>query len=325
MPRSARSRRALVASVLGSCGSLVLSGCGFLAEDTGPAVEGTITLGFVNGGSTRFHACLEAAVEDTALNNGARIHTAESRQDAATELANIEDMISRHVDALIVQTVDVDALQDDIAKARAAGVPVFLTSVVPDDTAGILGAVVVDLKQVGALDAGWIEKDAAGAKVDVGIVAGAPGAASDLLVRGFKGALPANATVVANQPGMFSPAKARKVATDMIEAHPDLDYAFVANEEMAFAVREAFDAAGGKAVRIVTVNGTDEGLAALKDGRFAATVANSAADTGELAVTNALALLRGEDDVKKVATTPTRLVTRGTADTAPLYCDPDVG
>ncbi|NUO44569.1 MAG: sugar ABC transporter substrate-binding protein [Streptomyces sp.] len=323
MSRSARSHRAFVASVLGSCGCLVLSGCGLLAEDAAPAVVGPVTLGFVNGGSTRFHQCLEAAVEDTALNNSARIHTAESRQDAATELANIQDMIARHVDALIVQTVDVDALQKDIAKAKKAGVPIFLTSVVTDDTTDILGAVVVDLKQVGALDAGWIEKDAAGQKVNVGVVAGAPGAASDLLVGGFKDALPANATVVANQPGMFSPAKARKVAAGMIEAHPDLDYAFVASEEMAFAVREAFDAAGAKAVKIVTVNGTDEGLAALKDGRFAATVANSAADTGELAVTNALALLRGEGDVDKVATTRVRLVTKGTADTAPLYCDPD--
>lgn len=73
----------------------------------------------------------------------------------------------------------------------------------------------------------------------------------------------------------------------------------------------------------MTVNGADEGLAALKDGRFAATVSNSAADTGELAVTNAIALLRDEK-VDKIANTPVRLVTRGDAGTAPLYCPPDV-
>ncbi|MFJ5154167.1 hypothetical protein ACIQCF_21740 [Streptomyces sp. NPDC088353] len=38
----------------------------------------------------------------------------------------------------------------------------------------------------------------------------------------------------------------------MIQAHPDLDYVFVANEEMAFAVRKVFDAAGGKGIKIVT-------------------------------------------------------------------------
>ena len=74
----------------------------------------------------------------------------------------------------------------------------------------------------------------------------------------------------------------------------------------------------------MTVNGTDEGLAALKDGRFAATVANSAEDTGELAVTNAIDLLRGDDGVDKMATTPVRLVTKRNADTAPLYCDPEI-
>ncbi|MFJ8135805.1 sugar ABC transporter substrate-binding protein [Streptomyces sp. NPDC096013] len=102
----------------------------------------------------------------------------------------------------------------------------------------------------------------------------------------------------------------------------DLDYAFVADEEMAFAARKAFDAAGGEKVKIVTVNGTDEALAALKDGRFAATVSNSAKDTGELAVTNAISLLRGEK-AQKIATTPAHLITKGNADIAPLYCPSD--
>ncbi|MFK4106635.1 sugar ABC transporter substrate-binding protein [Streptomyces sp. NPDC019531] len=321
MPETARARRAPVASLLAA--GLVLSGCVF--QQSGEAgIDGPITLGFVNGGTTQFHTCLAESVEQFARYNRARIYTADSHQDAGTELSNIDDMIGREVDALIIQTVNVDALEDDIAKAKKAGVPVFLTSVLPEDTSDILGAVVVDLKKVGALDAQWIARDADGRSVQVGIVAGAPGAASDLLVGGFTKALPDSAEVVADQPGMFDPAKARQVAEDMIQAHPGLDYAFVANEEMAFAVRKAFDAAGAGDVRIVTVNGTDEGLAALKDGRFAATVANSAADTGELAVTNTIAMLRDED-TDKIANTRVRLVTKRTADTAPLYCPPDVG
>lgn len=321
MPETARVRRAPVASLL--VAGLVLSGCAFRSSADG-GLDGPVTLGFVNGGTTRFHTCLARSVEQYTRYNRARIHTANSRQNAGTELSNIDAMIGRKVDAIIIQTVDVDALKDDIAKAKKAGVPVFLTSVLPDDTSDILGAVVVDLKKVGALDARWIERDADGRSVQVGVVAGAPGAASDLLVGGFTEALPDSAEVVATGSGMFDPARARRVAEDMIRAHPGLDYAFVANEEMGFAVRKAFDAAGAEDIRIVTVNGTDEGLAALKDGRFAATVANSAADTGELAVTNTIALLRGED-TDKIANTRVRLVTKATADTAPLYCPPDAG
>ncbi|MGW1782415.1 sugar ABC transporter substrate-binding protein [Streptomyces sp. NPDC002143] len=313
MRLSARSRHALFATVAGS--TLVLSGCG----DSEAGSSDSVSLGFVNGGDTNFHSCLLKAVEGQAKTEGAKVYTANSHQNAGTELSNIEDMISRDVSALIVQTVNVDALKGDIAKAKASGIPIYLTSVSTGDANDILGAAVVDLKKVGGLDAGWVAQDAGTKEVQVGIVAGAPGAASDLLVGGFKAGLPATAKVVANQPGMFNPAKAQDVAENMIQANPDLDYAFVANEEMAFAVRKAFDAAGAEDVKIVTVNGTEEGLAAVKSGDFSATVANSAKTIGETAVKNAVGLL-AEQKVDKIANIPLLLVTEGNLSEAPQYC-----
>ncbi|WP_406441279.1 sugar ABC transporter substrate-binding protein [Streptomyces sp. NBC_00631] len=318
MPGTARTRSVLAA--FGLVAGLGLGGCAFDSTRTSDA-DGPLVIGFVNGGSTQFHTCLQRAVVRTAKDNFAKIITADSHQDAARELSNIEGMIARKVGVIILQTVSTDALRQDIAKARSAHIPVFLTSV-DAETDDVLGAVVVDLKEVGELDAGWVADAAAGRQVRVGVVAGAPGAASDLLVGGFTKALPANAKVVADQPGMFDAAKAKSVAANMIKAHPDLDYAFVANEEMAFGVRKAFDAAGATGVKIVTVNGTDEGLAALKDGRFAATVSNSAADMGQLAVEDTIALLRDEK-VAKIAKARIRLVTKDDADLAPVYCPTD--
>ncbi|MEV0636250.1 substrate-binding domain-containing protein [Streptomyces sp. NPDC050619] len=318
MKPTARSRRIAATSLIGTA-ALVLSGCGTENEGAG-AADGSVTLGFVNGANTHFHTCLLKSVEQTAKAEGATVYSANSKQDAGTELSNIEDMIARSVDALIVQTVNVDALEGDIAKAKSAGIPVYLTSVATDDMSSVLGAAVVDLKKLGALDAGWIEKDAAGKDVKVGIVAGAPGAASDLMVGGFKDALPANAKVVANQPGMFNPAKAQDVAENMIQAQPDLDYAFVANEEMAFAVRKAFDAAGAKDVKIVTANGTEDGLAAVKSGQLSATVANSAMTIGQTAVKNTIGLLDEDKKVDKIANIPLVLVTKDNVADAPQYC-----
>ncbi|MGP2441619.1 sugar ABC transporter substrate-binding protein [Streptomyces sp. JW3] len=313
-----RSRRTALASLVGAA-ALVLSGCGS-GDDSGGAAEGSVALGFVNGSNTHFHSCLLKAVEQEAKAQDAKVYSANSKQDAGTELSNIEDMISRNVDALIVQTVNVDALEGDIAKAKSAGIPIYLTSVATSDMNDVLGAAVVDLKKVGALDAQWIEKDAAGKAATVGIVAGAPGAASDLLVGGFEDALPKTAKVVANQPGMFNPAKAQDVAENMIQAHPDLDYAFVANEEMAFAVRKAFDAAGAKDVKIVSVNGTEEGIAAVEDGRLAATVANSALTIGQTAVQSTVGLLDKKEGVDKISDIPLVLVTKDNLSEAPQYC-----
>lgn len=313
MRLSARSRRAMLAAVAGT--TLVLSGCG---KDTGSG-SGSVSLGFVNGADTEFHTCLQKALEQTAKSEGAKVYTANSHQNSGTELSNIEDMISRNVSALIVQTVNVDALKGDIAKAKASNIPIYLTSVATSDVNDILGAAVVDLGKVGALDAGWVAKDAGGKDVQVGVIAGAPGAASDLLVGGFTKALPGNAKVVANQPGMFNAAKAQDVAENMIQAHPDLAYAFVANEEMGLAARKAFDAAGAKDVKIVTTNGTDEGLAAVKDGRFSATVANSAMTIGQTAAKNAIGLLDNKK-VDKIANIPLLLVTKDNLSKAPQYC-----
>ncbi|MFJ8925069.1 MULTISPECIES: sugar ABC transporter substrate-binding protein [unclassified Streptomyces] len=318
MTTTVRPRRLLAASIAGVT-ALVLSGCADSNADSGGAADGSVSLGFVNGANTHFHTCLQKAVEQTAKAKDAKVYTANSKQDAGTELSNIEDMIARNVSALIVQTVNVDALEGDIAKAKAANIPIYLTSVATDKASDILGAAVVDLKKVGSMDAGWIAKDADGKDVTVGIVAGAPGAASDLLVGGFKKALPANAKVVANQPGMFNPAKAQDVAENMIQAHPKLDYAFVANEEMAFAVRKAFNAAGAKQVKIVSVNGSEDGIAAIKDGRLQATVSNSAAVIGETAVKQTVNLL-ADKKVDKISKVPLTLIAKDNVDQAPQYC-----
>ncbi|MCX5555252.1 substrate-binding domain-containing protein [Streptomyces sp. NBC_00038] len=113
------------------------------------------------------------------------------------------------------------------------------------------------------------------------------------MVDGFTKNLAANVQVVGDERGMFDRATAKAAAAKMIQAHPDLQYAFVANEDMALGVRQAFDAAGAYSVKIVTVNGTDQGLAALKDGKFAATVSNSVQDLGALAVTHTRSAARG--------------------------------
>jgi len=294
-----------------------LSGCGDSDAIT-PATKRTITLGFVNGGNTEFHTCLQRSVEGEATKRGVKVVSANSKQDPQTELSNIDSLIGQGVTALIVQTVNTDALKADIARARAARIPIFLTSVAPADTSAILGAVAVNLNEVGLLDASWMSNDAVGAPATTGIIAGAPGAASDLLVKGFTDNLPKNIKVVAGAPGMFNRAKARAVAAKMIKEHPTMTYAFVANEDMAAGAAEAFTAAH-KDVKIATVNGTDAGLGAIKAGQIDATVANPASKLGQKAVENTLSLLNKEP-ITKIDYVPIELITKTELAQAPEYC-----
>ncbi|MDL5351756.1 sugar ABC transporter substrate-binding protein [Microbacterium sp. zg-YB36] len=302
-----------------------LAGCAADAADPGGTGDGAAgeaadrSIAFISGANNEWGSCLQGGVEAAASDAGVELLTANSDADAAKELANVEDMISRGVDAILLNTVSVDALQGGIQKAAAAGVPLYLIAVVPEDTSEILGATVVDLAGAGALAAGWIAEDAAGAEVAVGVIAGAPGASSDYVVAGFEGALPASATIVANQPGMFNRAAAQGVAENMIQAEPDLDYVFVLNEDMAFGARTAFDAAGREDLVIVTMNGTEPGLAAIEEGKFAATVSDSASNLGATAVTNALALL-DDDSAEKISQVQISLITPDNLDGAVPFC-----
>ena len=194
--------------------ALTIGGCagasGSDSSDAGDSADAPeqLQIGLINGANNEWGSCMEGGVESAAAEGGVELFSANSDSDAAKELANVEDMISRGVDAILLNTVSVDALEGGVQKAVAAGVPIYLIAVVPENPDQVLGATVVDLGESGSLAAGWIAEDAGSADATAAIIAGAPGAASDLTVNGFKDALPDNVSVIAEQPGMYNRAKA---------------------------------------------------------------------------------------------------------------------
>lgn len=304
--------------------ALALTGCsastsGDASTDPTETAASASRIGFISSANNEWGNCMQGGIEAAATDAGVELFVANSDADAAKELSNLEDMISRDVDAILLNTVSVDALEGGIQKAQAAGIPIYLIAVVPENLDDVLGATVVDLAEVGSLAAGWIAEDAGGDPASVAVIAGAPGASSDYTVKGFEAALPDSVSVVANQPGMYNRAKAMEVAENVIEATPDLDYAFVLNEDMAFGVQAAFTAAGQDDVKIVTQNGTEDGLAAIESGDFSATVADSAMHLGEFSFTNALAQLEAPSD-EKIAQMDLTLITADNLDEAIPFC-----
>jgi len=299
-----------------------LAACTTTEQTTTPEPTAkSFTIGFVNGGTTEFHNCLGKAIEAEVAAAGSKLIVLNSGQDSAKEKTNVESLIAQKVDALVVQSVNIEALKATVVEAAEAKIPLFLTSVLPagGDTSGFVAAALTDVEQVGRLDAEWIAQDAAGKPVKVGLIVGAPGAASDLMEKGFKAALPANATVLETVQGMFNPGKAKTEAEKMIAANPDLDYVFVASEEMALAAQAAFASAGHPEVKVVANNGSPAGIQAIKDGKLAATVANSPDETGVNIVKAVIKSLNGEQ-VDKITKTQVILITKDNTDAAPKYC-----
>ncbi|MEU5879981.1 sugar ABC transporter substrate-binding protein [Spirillospora sp. NPDC047279] len=316
-------RRVIALTTFTLAAGLALTGC---SVDEGgkaaaPAPSGKkLTVGFVNGNSIEFHTCLQRSMQARAAGAGVTLLTSNSAMDPAKELSNIDDMIVKRVDVIVVQTVNIDALEGGITRANRARIPIFLTSVASVDQSKILGAVVTDVQKVGRELGGWLLKDSGGKPVEVGIVGGAPGAAADLMNDAFKQALGGSAKVVFDQPALWQRAKAQDVAENMLQARPRVSYVFVHNEDMAFGVLAAFKAAGRDDIKILTNGGSAAGVKAITNGEFAVTVSNTPRSVGEMAIDNVVGLLRGTPGAQKIAKVPETLVTRENASKAPPYC-----
>jgi ribose transport system substrate-binding protein len=80
---------------------------------------------------------------------------------------------------------------------------------------------------------------------------------------------------------------------NMLQAEGGIQAVFAANDEMALGAVEAISGAG-KDILVVGFDATDDAVAAIKEGRMAATIAQQPALIGSTAVENALRLIAGE-------------------------------
>jgi ribose transport system substrate-binding protein len=99
--------------------------------------------------------------------------------------------------------------------------------------------------------------------------------------------------VVASQTAEWERARAYTVAENLLQAHPDLDAIFAANDEMALGALEAMAAARRlEHVRVVGFDAIPDALANIASGRLLGSVAQFPGEMGRLGVRHAVALLR---------------------------------
>lgn len=84
------------------------------------------------------------------------------------------------------------------------------------------------------------------------------------------------------------------MATNLLQAHPDVKAIFAENDEMALGALEALGARAGSDVMVVGFDGTADGLKAVESGRMVATIAQQPGELGAKAVEQAAKLAKGE-------------------------------
>ncbi|MGO2659976.1 ABC transporter substrate-binding protein [Mycetocola reblochoni] len=250
-PTSTRGRAAITGAALAAAAVLALGGCTSTAGGdpaSGGDGEGFV-IGVANGqiGNTwraQYIAEIEA-VADELTEEGvvSDLIVASTNADVSEQLSQLNDMLTRGVDAIMVNPVSSTALEPFIEKAKAQGVLV----VVNDNAAAYDGTYFVGYPQTDywTIQTRWLAETLGGegSIVTVGGVAGMT--ADELRQQGAAAVLEdfPDIDVLAEGEGEWSQTTAESVMSSYLSAYPDIDGVLV-QEVMPEGVLRAFEKAG---------------------------------------------------------------------------------
>lgn len=257
-----------------------------------------------------FFVTLQEGAQAKAEELGHELIVLDSSNDAARELSNVEDALSRDVDVLLINPTDSDAVVSGVRTANAQDVPV-ITLDRSANGGNVVSHIASDNVAGGEL-AGEFIIEQLGGEGKVVQLEGVPGAsATRNRGEGFMTAIEMmdGIELVATQPANFNRSEGLNVMENLLQAHQQIDAVFAQNDEMALGAQRALQASGLDDVVLVGFDGTDDGIQAVNDGKMSATIAQQPARIGEFGVTAADRLLKGES-VEANVPVPLQLVTQ---------------
>ncbi|WP_291381965.1 substrate-binding domain-containing protein [Demequina sp.] len=297
-------------------GTLALAAC---SSDTGTdatidsgtgAATSEVSLGLaLSTLNNPFFVSLRDGAQAAADEAGVELVVTDARDDATQQADQVQNFSAQQLDAVLINPVDSDAAGAMLAPLIQSGTPI----------------VAVDRAVTGVEVDSFIASDnIAGGKLAAEALAKAIGETGKVIVlqgvagtsasrergQGFSEGIAAfpNIEVVAMQPADFDRAQGLDVATNLLQANPDVVGIFAENDEMALGAIQALGSRAGTDVFVVGFDGTDDGVAAIDAGTLYASIAQQPEELGRAAVEAALALLAG-DPVDAVVGVPVVVLT----------------
>lgn len=272
------------------CAMFTLTGC---SSDSGSDSGSGGKVGLsVSTQNNPFFVTLVDGAKSEAEELGIDLTVVDAGDDSAKQTSDIEDLISKGVQVLIVNPVDSDAVAPAVQDAVDAGIKVISVDRVVNGVTVDCEIASDNVEGAKEVTEYLVSKIGEGAKVVE--LQGETGASATIdRGKGFHEIADTQLDVVASQTANFNRADAMTVMENLLQANPDIVGVFAQNDEMALGAIEAIEAAG-KDIKVVGFDDTDDGDAAVKDGKMLATVAQKPEEMGKTAVEMADKLIKGE-------------------------------
>lgn len=239
-----------------------------------------------------FFVTLTDGAKNAASKNNIDLVVVDAGDDVAKQVSDIEDLISKKVGVLIVNPVDSDAVAPAVEQAIEAGIKVISVDRVVNGVE--VSSQIASDNVAGARLATEYLMELVGKDAKVAELQGVPGASASIdRGAGFHEVADVSFNIVASQTANFNRAEGMTVMENILQANGDLVGVFAHNDEMALGAIEAISSSG-KDIKVVGFDATDDAVAAVKDGKMAATVAQKPDLMGATAIETAKKLLAGE-------------------------------
>jgi ribose transport system substrate-binding protein len=240
---------------------------------------------------------IKQSVDAEAKAKGVSLIVADAKGDAATQVDQMQDLITRGVKAIIYIPAGATAAGVPVKAAKKANIPVINVDRNAPDAPG---DTFIATDSVGAARTlGEYACKVTGGKANLAILQGQLGTTPEMdRDKGFNEAL-ANCPgikVVAKQPSKaWMQDEGFAIAQDMLQRYPNIDAFFGRADALALGAAHAVKVANvGHKVWIFGFDGDVAGLKAVRDGTLDATMTQKTQGMGKLALDSALDLIDGK-------------------------------
>lgn len=282
------------------------------------------TIGLVNAGPDDYYYRLFDVYEALANEQGWKVIMLNSENSPEREMANVQDLIVRGVDAIGIITANAQSAGMSAKMANEAKVPFFAMVGKPDEalTGGkVNGHVGFSYYKMGYESGAWAAKNHPNAKI-VTIDGFYGQGTAEAHFKGYNDALNDAGTgqkAVSVGSGGWQRTEAIPVAQDLLASGRPFDIVYVMNEEMAAGVLQVFQEQGVTDKIIQTANGKEEGIEWIKSGKVATTAPDPPTLTAHLSFQQMLRHFKGEPVGPRFLEVTADLITADNTDSAIPY------
>lgn len=281
-----------------------------------------------------YFAAQEAAAKDQAAKAGCQVATADAQNDMGKQIGDVEDMVSKGVNLLIINAADPQGLVPAINAAAAAGVKVVAIDSTVDPKAKYITLIQSSNDLNGYQVGQWLAQSTAGKDLKIALLSGEKGnvVGQERRLGVFRGLVEGQLVgggkvsfaVVGQGWGGWTHEGGLKAMEDLLVAHPDINVVLGENDSMVLGARKALEAAGklNDVLLVAAADGQKEALQLIQEGQYGATGLNDPALIARTAVDVGMKALDGSlpaDFPKTDLTTPDAI----TKDNVAKYYRPD--